>query len=134
MAKPFGFSSKEHLKSRKGIEDLFANGAAFSVFPLRVIYKLVPAQPRIHVQAGFTASKKHFKKAVDRNRIKRLLREAYRLQKEVLLDEVKTKESTLLVFFIYTDRTLASFDTVMKAMERSLELLRKKLEVHEGTA
>jgi len=134
MAKQFGFGPKEHLKSRKRIEALFATGAAFSAFPLRVAYKFGPPQPGITVQAGFTASKKHFKKAVDRNRIKRLMREAYRLQKANLVKAMVEQGKTAHVFFIYTDKTIARFETVQAAMARALSVLGQKGGGHEGAA
>jgi Ribonuclease P len=64
------------------------------------------------VQAGFGAGSRHFKKAVDRNRIKRLCREAYRLQKQPLLEQLKKKEHSLAVFFIYTGKELPDYRTV----------------------
>lgn len=64
------------------------------------------------VQAGFGAGSRHFKKAVDRNRIKRLCREAYRLQKQPLYDHLGSRGLTLAVFFIYTGKDLPDYQTV----------------------
>jgi ribonuclease P protein component len=123
MAKRFGLSKKERLKSRKQIDGLFATGKSFAQFPIRVSYQFIPAANESLLQIGVTASKRHFKKAVDRNRIKRLLREAYRLQKEeVLLHLVKAKKSGA-VFFIYTDKTVAPFLTIKEAMAKCLKRL-----------
>ncbi|HTB99128.1 MAG TPA: ribonuclease P protein component, partial [Ferruginibacter sp.] len=83
-------------------EQLFKEGKSFSLFPFRVIYLLQPANNIAQLQAGFSVGTKHFKKAVDRNRIKRLIRESYRLQKSVLEDLVKNKNKDLRIFFIYT--------------------------------
>jgi ribonuclease P protein component len=76
------FSKKQKLKSQKLIEKLFAEGHSVSVFPLRMIY----LQTGKSNQVGVSVSKKNFKNAVDRNRIKRLLREAYRHNKKMLID------------------------------------------------
>src|SRR5438309_2863389 len=80
MAKQYGFGKTDRLKSRKQIDELFARGKSIVVFPVRVSYRFFSSEAII-LQAAVSVSKKHFKKAVDRNRIKRLLREAYRLQK-----------------------------------------------------
>ena len=80
------------------------------------------------VQAGVTASKKHFKKAVDRNRIKRLLRECYRLQKTSLLETVKQKKLKAHVFFMFVDKTLPEFNAVKEAMNKCLIQLQKAAE------
>src|SRR6516165_6102438 len=92
----------ERLKKRKVIEEVFNSGESFSIYPLRVLYLIsrdstidndTPGSgervPEPILQFGVAVSKKNFKKAVDRNRIKRLIREAYRLQKPELLHAVK---------------------------------------------
>jgi ribonuclease P protein component len=127
MPRRFGFSKAERLKSRKQIDHLFAGGKAFSVFPVRVIYNFTAAE-NAGLQAGVTASKKHFKRAVDRNRIKRLLREAYRLQKEELYLQAKEAGKAGAVFFIYTDKTIADFETIKTAMAKCLQRLSKGLQ------
>jgi ribonuclease P protein component len=124
MAKRFGFPKTERLKSRKQIDGLFEKGKGFGVFPLRVMYQFFPAETKqCGLQAGVTVSKRYFKKAVDRNRIKRLLREAYRLQKEELQAGLKASGRRGIVFFLYTDKTTASFDVVKAAMARCLKKL-----------
>lgn len=122
--KRFGFGRKEKLKSRKQIEGLFLHGKNFSVFPLRVTYQFVPSEESI-VQVAVTAGKKHFKRAVDRNRIKRLIREAYRLQKNDLTATLKQNKQKAFLFFMYTDKTIASFNVVKEAMNKSLKRLEK---------
>jgi ribonuclease P protein component len=130
-AKRFGFGRKEKLKSRKKIEELFLNGKNFSVFPLRVTYQLLPSEETI-VQVGVTAGKKYFKKAVDRNRIKRLIREAYRLQKNDLIEVLKQKKLKGFLFFMYTDKTIASFSTIKEAMNKALKRLEKLAAANEN--
>ncbi len=76
------FSKKQKLKGQKLIDKLFAEGDSVSTFPLRLVY----LQTGKSNQVGVSVSKKNFKNAVDRNRIKRLLREAYRCNKKMLID------------------------------------------------
>jgi ribonuclease P protein component len=128
MVKRFGFSKAERLKSRKQIDTLFAEGKPLSAFPIRAIYRFSPAAGKPGLLVGVTASKKYFKRAVDRNRVKRLLREAYRLQKEELLQKVNESGMDGRVFFIYTDRTIAGFDTIYTAMGKCLEKLSKTIQ------
>jgi ribonuclease P protein component len=129
--KRFGFGRKEKLKSRKQIEELFLNGKNFSVFPLRVTYQFVPANESM-VQVGVTAGKRYFKKAVDRNRLKRLIREAYRLQKMDLIEAVKQSGQKGFLFFMYTDKTIASFNTIKEAMDKCLKRLEKIAATNEN--
>src|SRR6476469_4622404 len=74
------YNKAEKLKSRKLIENLFRTGKSVSVFPIKVLYDFAE-NIEVSLQAGVTTSSRHFKKAVQRNRVKRVLREAYRLQK-----------------------------------------------------
>ena len=123
MVKRFGFPKSERLKSRKQIDALFEGGKSFAVFPIRVTYQFAPSAEKAGLQVGVSASKRFFKKAVDRNRLKRLLREAYRLQKEDLQTQLKTNGLQGFIFFLYTDKTIASFDVVKKAMAKCLKKL-----------
>lgn len=82
------FPKSERLCSRKAIEALFAGGnRAFSAFPLRVVYRVIPEQqptPSLSPQVLISVSKRHFKHAIDRNRAKRQIREAWRLNRDIL--------------------------------------------------
>ena len=103
----YTFSKAQRLKSRKQIEALFRSGKSFTVFPLKVFYRWEgEGLPRI----GVSAPKRSFKRAVDRNRIKRLLREGYRLQQQVLLES--SSSSGLQVFIVYTGKDIPSFPDV----------------------
>ena len=134
MAKPFGLGKKEKLKSRKQIDTLFATGKSFTVFPIRVTYRFLPTEEEPPAQIGVTVSKRYFKKAVDRNRVKRLLREAYRLQKPELAAQLQQAKLKAYLFFIYTDKTIAPFDVFKTAMSACLRKLQHKLDtVHEDS-
>lgn len=109
MAKQFTLGKNERLKSRKLIEQLFKQGKSFNAFPFRVYYLF---QSSFALQFGAGVSNKNFKKAVDRNRIKRLTREAWRLQKNDLEDLLTKKNKKLSVFFIYTQKELPDYKTV----------------------
>lgn len=77
------YGKKEKLKSRKAIEQLFVEGDTVAAFPLRLVYLKKAHDASTTLKVGVSVSKRKIKKAVHRNRIKRLLREAYRLNKEV---------------------------------------------------
>jgi ribonuclease P protein component len=132
----FGFGKREKLKSRKAIEALFTQGKSFSQFPLRVMYLFLPvaSETEAGIQVAVSASKRHFKKAVDRNRIKRLLREAYRLQKESLVKPARNKKVRAHVFFMFVDKTLPDFETTKDAMSKCLQQLVKAIEKHEAVS
>ncbi len=98
------------------------------VYPLRVTYIFDQETPH-GIQAGFSASKKLFRKAVDRNHAKRRLREAYRLQKQELVAHVTCLGIRCLVFFIYTGKEKAQYKEVYASMSKALLLLKNKIRV-----
>ncbi|AEW02823.1 ribonuclease P [Niastella koreensis] len=122
MAKQFTLNKTERLKRRKIIEQLFSEGRAVTAFPIRVQYKMVD-QLAVPLQAGFSVSSRNFKRAVDRNRIKRLIREAYRLQKLPLEQALQTKEQQLALFLIYTGKELPAYALVKEKVEVVLKKL-----------
>lgn len=109
------------MKSRKLIEELFSKGNSFSHPPIRVTY--LPAESGL--QAGVGVSSRNFKKAVDRNRIKRQIREAYRLQKGPLRQLLSDGQKGLLLFFTCTSRELPEYNALAEAMWKSIGRLIK---------
>ncbi len=101
----------ERLKRRKAIEQVFKKGKNFSVFPLRITYAFIP-YIETSLQAGFSASSRHFGKSTDRNRIKRLMREAYRLQKHDLQEATVQNNSRLALFFVYVGKEVPDYALV----------------------
>ena len=125
MSASASYNKKEKLKSRKLIEQIFAEGKSVSVPPLRLVYLKPPDMLDVPVKAGVSVSSRNFKKATDRNRIKRLLREAYRLNKAELTANAEATGQQLAIFIIYTDRSLPTFEQLNSKMQLILNKLIK---------
>lgn len=119
MAKRFTLGKSERIKSRKSIEQLFRSGKSFTHLPFRIIYQQVG--DGLHFGVGVSA--RYFKKAVDRNRIKRLTREAYRLHKIPLQELLAANSKGLHVFFNYVSKEKTEYAIVVAAVEKSLTKL-----------
>ena len=133
VAKEFTLGKAERLKSRKQTEQLFSEGNKITIAPFRIHYSFTIAEKTsLHpivlryrrIKFGVGVGKRNFKKAVDRNRIKRLIREAYRLQKKLLKEKLQEKESRLSVFFIYTGKDLPVYKEVYEKIGKGLDKLR----------
>lgn len=127
MATSFSFGKKEKLKSRKHLDELFAAGKSFAVFPIKIFYAEVKANIDFQVKVGVGATKRNFKKSVDRNKVKRLLREAYRVNKQPLLDFANEKKKNVSVFFLLIDRTIPDLQLLNNKMPLIIEKLKSKL-------
>lgn len=105
----FTFNKKDRLKSQKLIEKLFLEGKSVTSFPLKLIYLKTEVAGDHTIKAGVSVSKRNFKKAVDRNRLKRLLRECYRLNRDIYFNNISTSYA-LMILYIGRDQT--DFDTI----------------------
>ena len=117
---PYGntFSKAERLVGKKYFDALFENGQSFSAFPLRIKYRIIDRQPSENEPTLFAVSvpKRHFKKAVDRNLIKRRIRESYRLSKKDLRLALSTNSKQLSVLVVYIGKDVADYAKINKQM------------------
>ena len=109
----FTFNKKEKLKSKKLIESLFSKGQSVSAFPLRLVYTSVHFDDGVLFKTGVSVSKKHFKLAVDRNRVKRLMREAFRLNKAHYFDNISTPHAFMILYIGKEIPTLTQLENKM---------------------
>jgi ribonuclease P protein component len=123
MPATYSYNKKEKLKSRKLLDQLFTKGKSVSAFPLKVFYGVLPAETTETVQAGVGVSARNFSKAVDRNRIKRLLREVYRLNKSVLHEALHAEQKKAAVFFLYVGKEKPEFAPLNETMPLVLQKL-----------
>lgn len=117
----YSLGKTARLKSRKQIEALFKKGKKISYPPFRVLYRTESSKGDI--KAGFTVSSKNFPRAVDRNHIKRLCREGYRLQNKELKTKVSDNRRQVFLFFIYTDREILNYQSISQSIKQILEKL-----------
>ncbi|MAP55689.1 ribonuclease P protein component [Altibacter sp.] len=108
------FPKREKLKSRKAIEALFLEGHSITKFPVKVFY--MPLSEAATNQAAFAVPKRNFKSAVDRNKIKRQLREAYRLQKQLLPANNGPKFALLFLYINKEQPQYAHLENSMRAL------------------
>lgn len=118
----YTFKKGERLKSRKLIEKLFTKGERLKSFPLQLVYLQVEHETDYQIQASFTVSKRYFKRAVDRNRIKRIIREAYRLERHSIPGLVDDKHTKKYIFmFIYISKEKLAYQDVAIQMKSLLQ-------------
>jgi len=117
----YTFNKKERLKNRKNITFLFEKGYSFFIYPFKVYYLFNQAEENLdHAAVLFSVGKKQFKHAVDRNRVKRLCRETYRLNKSILIEKLKEKKISMEVAFVYVGKTEPDFHELEFKMQKIL--------------
>ncbi|MDD2525180.1 MAG: ribonuclease P protein component [Bacteroidales bacterium] len=118
-----GFCKEERLCGKTSIDTLFQKGKGFIVYPFRVVWLTVPKKGDFPCELLISVPKRKFKRANKRNRIKRYIREAYRLNKGILYQTLEKKEYNLDLALLYLDNTILEspeFDARMKTIFNNL--------------
>lgn len=118
--RPNSFSKKERLHKRKRIQELFDQGSSFYMYPFKTFILPVPDDHTLFHQILISVSSRNFKRAVDRNLIKRRIREAYRKQKHLLPESPK-----LALAIVYSARDVMDYDEMEKKLNQVLKKISK---------
>lgn len=121
------FRKEERLCSRKVIGELFLSGSSFLCYPLKVVWKEEELPDTIRAQAVFSVPKRLFKKAHDRNFIKRQLREVYRIRKSELYQVIEGYNLKIALMIVYISKEEVDFGQLESAMDKVIKKFSKKL-------
>lgn len=131
LSKNFTYQKKDKLKSRKQLQFLFSKGTAITMHPIRLLYTIEKAEAGIFpnglLQAGVGAPSRQFRKAVQRNKVKRLLREGYRLEKPNFTNSISLSNTRLNLFFLYLDANVQTQQQIQATINLILQKLADKL-------
>lgn len=124
------FSKEERLCYQKSIDRLFAKGKSFIAYPLRIVYFVEEESDaeKQFAQLLISVPKRKFKRANKRNRVKRLVREAYRLNKEEYISFLREKGLRLEIAFLYLKDELPTYEEIEKSILKAASSLKEKIE------
>jgi ribonuclease P protein component len=121
----FSFHKDERLRSKKIIDKLFLENKSIFSFPIKIGYLETSLHTNFPVQAAFSVGKRNFKRAVQRNLIKRRMREVYRLNKAEFYNQLGEKQ--VAVFFIFTGKTIPEYGIIEASIRKGLKKLVSEL-------
>jgi len=122
----YTFKKAERLSLQREIDSLFKQGNSFISYPLRVVYLEQKPLSGVNVSVLISVPKRKIKLAVKRNRLKRLIREAFRLNKTSLIRHFEEKGSGLLIAFLFVGNELCSWKEIEAAMLKALVKLKEE--------
>ncbi len=122
------FSKKERLKSQNKIQQLFEKGNQFNHFPFRIIWQFEKQfNPELCAQIGISVSKRKIKKAVERNRIKRKIKEIYRKNKVLIYNSLNEFKQSIYFMVIYNSTEDLNYAEMEKELLKALHKMVKQL-------
>ena len=122
------FKKEERLRDKKSIKELFEQGNGFYVAPFKVVWIKTIFESSFPAKILITVSHRNFKKAVDRNRIRRVTREAYRKNKSILYEKLNDSEKKIAFMLIYTGKIIIPYKEVEDKIILILQRLAKENE------
>jgi ribonuclease P protein component len=120
-------SRKERLRGDIRVDTLFTQGKAFILYPFRIVYIEDVKKTDVSAQVIFSVPKKRFKRAVKRNRLKRQMKEAYRLHKSELLSYLENKNTALHIAFTYVSNDELPYAQIEKKLIEAMQKLQHEL-------
>ena len=128
----YTFSKEERLCRKGSFEELLASGQSFVSYPLRAVFRFYPrGEKEVPARIAISVSKKRFKRAVKRNRVKRLVREGYRLNKHTLYAAIP-EDKTMDILFIYLQDNIFEFQKIEKAIAGAIKKIMGYIEKDTG--
>ncbi len=121
------FPKQERLCGRKEIDRLFDQGSAVSSLPVKLLFIPRTEDTTIPCKSMFVVPKKSFRKAHDRNKLKRRMREAFRLNKSGLYQQLASKEQCFSLAFLYTGKKEENYSKIELALKECLQKMNKKI-------
>lgn len=125
------FGKGYKLCSQKVMDDLFKTGNKTNLFPFSLVHKLEVLNTKAAFQVTISVPKRNFKKAHDRNRIKRLIREAIRKNKLILEEPLVLNGKQMALFVIYRHNAELDYDTILRKTKKAFQLVRDSIEKDE---
>ncbi len=124
-----GLPRKQMLKSPLQVSSLFTQGNALANYPYRIMWQWIPGSSDQKVEVAFSVGKRHYRRAVERNRVKRLMREVYRKQQTAFREQLPKKEpGTLQLVIVYTGKQIYPYAMLFEAWEQAWQRICSQLE------
>jgi len=122
----FTFKKEERLYGHAALDSVYNNGKHLQVDSIKIIYLEVP-KGNFPCRVVFSVPKRSFKKAVNRNLIKRRMREIYRNHKHILYNDLNEKEKSIHIYIIYLSKEIIPFDELKDATLKALKIVVNRL-------
>ena len=127
----FTLTKKERITGKNKIDNLFTNGKSFLKYPLKIVYIECESDSEYPASILISVPKKRLKLAFKRNKIKRLIREAYRLNKNTIVNDLLCSEKQINIAFVYVKDDLTNYETIERSMRKVLNELAVQLKTKE---
>src|ERR1700756_1563615 len=123
----FTFKKEERLYGHAALENVYENGKHLYCNNIKILFIEVPQSTYPACRVVFSVPKRNFKKAVDRNVIKRRMREVYRNHKHLLYEHLAEKQKSIHIYLIYTSKQIIAFDELKENVVQALQLLANRV-------